>query len=928
MFSTFRILYIALLFLAGLTLQAQTAVPDSLRLTPDSPGFTPDSLRLAPDSPGGTPDSLRLAPDTLASPRAVLEAPVTYTSTDSTIITAGNRAYLYGAGHVTYQQLELESEIIEMSLDSSLVFATYGLDSIGNEFGYPLFKEGEQQYESKSMRYNFKTKKGYITSVITQQGEGYVTAARTKKLENDILNMADGKYTTCDDHDHPHFYIQMSRAKVRPKKNIVTGPAYLVIEDVPLYPIGLPFAFFPFSEKYSSGILFPSFGDDSKRGFWLRDFGYYFALSDYIDLALTGNVYTKGSWGAQARAGYRKRYKFSGNFFTEYIVTKDGDKGMPDYNLAKDFKLTWTHTQDAKANPFRTFSASVNYSTSSYDRNNTPGYSRPSSTENSKNSSVSISQRFPNSPLNISTTMNVNQVSRTGSLNVTLPDVNISMSRIYPLKRKRAIGKDRWYEKISLSYTGSLSNRINTYDSLFFKSNILRDWENGMRHSIPVSATFNVLKYINITPSFNYSERWSTKQIKQEYDVQQNRMTPTDTTYGFYRNYDYSASLGVSTTVYGMFQPLPFLGGFVKMIRHKLDISASLNYSPDFGDPKYGFYKRYQYYDQNGANQTVTYSPFAGGAYGPPSAGKSGSLSISFANNIEAKVRSNKDSIGEKKITIIDNFSVGTGYNMMADSLNWSDISLSLRLKLSKSYSINLSGALEPYVFAFDRPGGTVYRSNTLRVLNGKGFGRLRGTSTSFSYTFNNDTFRKLFGGKEDKTVENENDPLDEEVDPLDAYNRDRDLVAPETALGGGKRLRGQKKAEGDSDADGYWINGFPWSFSFNYSLTLGWDMSKFDYDKREYPYRLTHALSFSGNVQPTKNWQFNFNATYDFDSKKITYLTCNISRNLHCFTMTASVVPVGYYKSYFFSVAVSSSLLKDLKYERRNSYRDGMQWY
>ncbi|MDR1980509.1 MAG: LPS-assembly protein LptD [Tannerellaceae bacterium] len=910
-------------------MQAQTDVSSAGRAALDGQeGRLPDIA--PPDSVTVSPDAI--PPDTIPPSKNVLEAPVTYHSTDSMIITADNKAYLYGEGHVAYQQLELDAEKIEMSMDSSLVYATFGLDSIGSEFGYPLFKEGEQQYESKSMRYNFKTKKGYITNVITQQGEGYVTSARTKKMENDILNMANGKYTTCDDHDHPHFYIQMTRAKVRPNKNIVTGPVYLVIEDVPLYPIGLPFAFFPFSDKYSSGILFPSFGDDSRLGFWLRDFGYYFALSDYMDLALTGNIYTKGSWGFQARSGYRKRYKFSGNFFTEYIVTKDGDKGLPDYSLSKDFKVTWTHTQDPKANPFRTFSASVNYSTSSYDRNNTPGYTRPSSTENSKNSSVSVSQRFPNSPFNISATMNVNQVSRTGSLNVTLPDVNISMTRIYPLKRKRAIGKDRWYEKISLSYTGALSNRINTYDSLFFKSNILKDWDNGMKHSIPVSATFNVLKYINITPSFNYSERWSTKQVKQEYDIQQNRMMPSDTTYGFYRNYDYSASVGASTTVYGYFQPLPFLGGFVKMIRHKLDISTSVSYSPDFGDPKYGFYKRYQYYDQNGVNQTMTYSPFTSGAYGPPSAGKSGNVSISFANNIEAKVRSNRDSIGEKKITLIDNLSIGTGYNMMADSLNWSDISLSLRLKLSKSYSVNLSGSLEPYVFNFDRAGGAVYRSNNLRIRNGKGFGRLRGTSTSFSYTFNNETFKKLFGGKEEKGGEGENahdhDHEGENEDALDTYNRDRDLVSSENALGGGGRLRGQKKEVGDADADGYWVNSFPWSLSFNYSLTLGWDMSKFNYEKKEYPYKLTHALSFSGNAQPTKNWQFNFNATYDFDSKKITYLTCNLSRNLHCFTMTASFVPVGYYKSYFFSVAVSSSLLKDLKYDRRSNSRDVSQWY
>jgi hypothetical protein len=886
-----------------------------------------DSIAPADTLPSARPDTVL--------PKNGLEAPVTYNATDSIIMTAGNWAYLYGQGDVKYQQIELEAERIEMNMDSSLVFARFGLDSIGDEFGYPLFKDGGEEYESKTMRYNFKSKKGYITDVLTQQGEGYVTAARTKKMENDILNMASGRYTTCDEHDHPHFYIQMTKAKVRPKKNIVTGPVYLVIADVPLYPLGLPFAFFPFSEKYSSGILFPSFGDESARGFYLRDGGYYFALSDYMDLALTGELYTKGSWGLSARSNYRKRYQYSGSFNANYLITKLGDKGLPDYSLSKDFKLNWTHSQDPKANPFRTISASVNFATSSYDRNNIQGMYGASSTQNTKGSSVSITQRFPNSPLSISGTANLNQVQRDTTLSVTLPDITVTMSRIFPFKRKNAIGSERWYEKISMSYSGYLRNSITTKEYDFFQSNIIKDWKNAMQHQIPVSATFSVFNYINISPNVSYTERWYTNKIEKEYDMQRDQLVVSDTTYGFHRVYNYNASVSASTTLYGMFQPLGFLKKWIKTIRHRVDPSVSFGFAPDFSNRKYGFYKEYRYLDAKGEERTVFYSPFENGMFGVPGQGKQGNISFSLDNNIEAKVVSNKDSTGVKKISLLDKLSFAMSHNMVADSFKWSDLNVSMRLKLTKSYSINLNGVFDTYTYEASQDANGVWshrKVDKLRIQAGKGLGRLRSTGTSFSYTFNNETFKtgllgRLFGHT-DSGAEEES-PAEEEgtntLDQIDQYGENQSLV-PEESTGGG-RLRGKKKdTSGESDPDGYWINAFPWSLSFNYSLNLNY--GDFNYDKLEYNYRLTHALSFSGNMQPTKNWRFNFNATYDFDTHTISYLTCNISRNLHCFNMTASFIPVGPYKSYSFSVAVSSSLLKDLKYDRRSNYREGQKWY
>lgn len=863
-------------------------------------------------------DSLALANDSVPEKKAGLDAPVTYQATDSMVMTAGNWAYLYGEGDVKYQNIELQSELIEMNLDSSMVYAKFGLDSIGDEFGYPLFKEGEQQYESKTMRYNFKSKKGYITDVITQQGEGYVTAGRTKKMEGDVLNMVGGRYTTCDEHEHPHFYIQMTKAKVRPKKNIVTGPVYLVLEDVPLYPLGLPFCFFPFSSTYSSGIIMPTFGDESTRGFYLREGGYYFALSDYMDLAVLGEIYTKGSWGLSAKSQYKKRYKYSGNFNASYLVTKLGDKGLPDYSLSKDFKIQWTHTQDPKANPNLTFSASVNFATSSYDRNNTNSLYNGDINNNTTSSSVNITKRFPNSPFTISGTMNVNQVKRDSSISLTLPSLTVTMTKIFPFKRKKPIGKERWYEKIAMSYTGTFSNSITTKENQLLKSNLVKDWKNGAQHKIPVSATFQLFNYINITPQFDYTERWYTSKITQEYDPQQQRMVARDTTYNFYRVYDFSGSISASTTLYGFFKPLPFLGNKVEMIRHRFEPSVSFSAAPDFASSRFGFYEHYVYQDANGNDQEYIYSPFSHNMYGVPGQGKQGNVSFQLNNNLEMKVRSDKDSTGFKKISLIDKLSLGMSYNLAADSFQWSDLSASIRLKLSKSYTLNLSGMFDTYTY--DENG---QRLDIPRWKAGKGIGRLRSTSTSFSYTFNNDTFKKLFGKKDEGTSGTGASATGQEGTDPGVGPTDGEATGEEAA---GSRLLGKKKDTGEYDSDGYLVGNIPWSLSFSYSLSLGY--GTFNREKCEYDYRLTNSLSFNGNIQPTKNWTFNFNATYDFDAKKISYMTCNISRNMHCWQMTASFVPVGPYKSYSFSVSVSSSLLKDLKYDKRSNYRDGQDWY
>ena len=876
----------------------------------------PDSLlKIAADS---TLRADTAAVDTTARKKSMLEAPVTYQASDSIVLTGTNMAYLYGESNVKYQNIELQAERIEMSMDSSIVYATFALDSVGSEYGYPLFVEGEQQIEAKSMRYNFRSRKAYANEVLTQQGEGFLTAGVTKKMPDDAMNLINGRYTTCDEHDHPHFYIKMTKAKVRPGKDIVTGPAYLVIEDVPLFPIGLPFGFFPFSSTYSSGIIMPTYGDEMARGFNLRNGGYYFAISDYIDLALTGEIYTKGSWGLAARSSYRKRYKYSGSVDASYLVTKTGDKGLPDYSVSKDFRIAWTHSQDMKANPYRTFSASVNFSTSSYSRNQLNMLYTPDATDNNKGSSISISQRFPNNPINISATMNINQRSQDSSLSVTLPDMSISMSSIYPLKRKHIVGKERWYEKISISYSGYFRNTIHTKENEFLRKNLIKDWKHGMQHSIPISATYN-FGFLNISPSVNYTERWLTDKVYHKYDTARNALMPVDTVYGFYRVYNYNAAISASTTLYGFFKPWAIFGDKVKMIRHRMEPSVSFSMSPDFGSRKYGYYEDYSYVNRQGETVTGVYSPFKDAMFGPPGRGKQGSINFAVENNVEMKIRSDADSTGERKISLIEKLGFNISYNLAADSFKWSDLNVGLNLRLSKSYSLILNGIFDVYTYGYDTKTQRAYPVNKTRWQAGKGFPRLRSTSTSFSYTFNNDTFKKWFGGKGSRK--------DEDSPSNNTENEDPDGKQDETGQTKGGRLRKAKKTNaGEYDEDGYYNATVPWNLSFHYNMGLGY--GNFNPEKMEYNYRLTHNLSFSGSIQPTKNWRISMNGSFDVEHGKFHSFTCSISRDLHCFQMSANVIPIGPYKSYSFSIAVNSSLLKDLKYNQSNTNRDQQSWY
>ncbi len=834
---------------------------------------------------------------------------VDFSARDSLILVKRDTAFMYGESKVTYGAIKLDADEIKMDMKDNTVYAVGSLDSVGELQGTPVFDDNGTNYEAKAMSYNFKTGYGYITDVITQQGEGYLTGGRTKKIDGNTYYIENGRYTTCDNHENPHFWLQLTKGKMRSGKDVVSGPAYMVLAGLPL-PLAVPFGYFPFSEKYSSGVIFPTFGDDYQRGFYLSNGGYYFAISDNMDLALTGEIYTKGSWGLQAQSAYVRRYRYSGSFNLSYLKTIYGEKGMPDYSKMTNFQILWSHSQDSKANPNMSLSASVNFTTSGYTRNDLNSYYSNAFTENTKSSTINMTYRFPNSKWSLSTTANIAQRTQDSTLSVSFPNFTLTMSQLAPFKRKRAVGDEKWYEKIKISYSGQFNNSLTAKQDEFFKKSLIKDWRNGMRHSIPISATFNIFKYINLTPSINFTDRMYTSKIRRQWDPNASAEV-CDTTYSFYNVYDFSTSLSLDTKIYGFFQPLPFLGDKVKMIRHVLTPTISFNAAPDFGSSFFGYYGHYDYPDAQGNMQTRTYSYFPNGLFGVPGQGRNGSVSVSLANNVEMKVKSDNDSIGEKKISLIENFTVSQSYNFAADSMNWSNIQTSLLLRLMKNFNLNLSATWDVYTYQLNASGNPV-RVNRTRLQAGKGLGRLSSTGTSFSYTFNNATFKR--GGDKDSNKNKRSQSEDQEfADDTSDYQSRRSGARKE-------------KDEMELGADGYMKWEVPWSLTFNYSVNYGY--GAFDKQKMEYKGRITQNLSFSGNIRPTPNWNFGFSASYNFDTHKLAYMNCNISRDLHCFTMRASFVPVGPYKSYNFHISVKSSLLSDLKYDKRSSIRNGVTWY
>lgn len=907
-----RIFFILVLLLAvasglpsGLTVHATPLGGRGCSLFQDSIVVQPDSVALPTDSVKKK-----------EAPEEAINAPVFYECTDSMVWSRNGNAYLYGSGKVTYDRIELTANVIKMNMDSSVVHATGSIDTTGLMTGLPIFKDGGTPYESDKMRYNFKSKKGFINNVYTQQGDGFIMGGLAKKDSAGVFYSQDGKYTTCDA-EHPHFYVKLTRAKVRPKKDVVSGPLYLVVEDVPL-PLALPFGYFPFTSSYSSGIIMPTFGDETERGFYMRDGGYYFAISDKIDLRLTGEVFTKGSWGVGAASTYAWRYKFSGSFNFSYLVTVNGEKGLPDYAVSKNFRVQWSHRQDPKVRPNTNFSASVNFATSSYERSNLSSLYNPAlNSQSVRTSSVSYSHTFPGIGLTLSTTMNIAQNVQDSTLSLTLPNLNVSLSKKYPFKRKKRMGEERWYEKISLSYSGQMSNSIKTREDKILKSNLAKDWRNGVKHNIPINATFQLFDFINITPSFNYTERWYFQKVNQHWDYEANKAAK-DTVYGFHRVYNYNMSLSANTTLYGFYKPAAFLkNSRVNMVRHVFKPSLSFSYAPDFGAQHYGYYETYVYTDENGEARTVEYSPYQGSLYGIPSKGKTGSISMSVSNNVEMKWRTKNDSI--KKISIIDELGASLSYNLAAKTRPWSNLSTRLRLKLTKNYTFSFNATWATYAYAFNDRGQVVVGDRT-EWSYGR-FGRFQGMSHNLSYTFNNGTIGKIKNlFKRNKEEEGEED---------ETAAKDKNSAVKESK---GKSLRASNSSNAQNaevDEDGYMPFKLPWNFTVSYGITMAENTAAdINIKKMRYPYKFTQNLNFSGNIGISDNWRINFTSGYNFEYKKLTTTTVHISRDLHCFEMSCGIV-LAPYTSFNFSFRATSQLLADaLKWDKRSSYSSNVEWY
>ena len=715
----------------------------------------------------------------------------------------------------------------------------------------------------------------------------------------------------------PHFYVRLTRAKVRPKKDVVSGPLYLVVEDVPL-PLALPFAYFPFTSSYSSGIIMPTFGDETERGFYLRDGGYYFAISDKLDLRLTGEIFTKGSWGLGAASSYALRYRFSGSFDFSYLVTKNGEKGLPDYAVGKNFRLQWSHRQDPKARPNSNFSASVNFATSSYERSNLSSLYNPVlNSQSMRTSSMSYSHTFPEIGLTLSTTMNIAQNVQDSTLSLTLPNLSVSLSKKYPFKRKKRAGDERWYEKISLSYSGQLSNSINTKEDKVFKSNLVQDWSNGVKHNIPVSATFQLFDFINITPSFNYTERWYFKKVNQEWDYATNKVAK-DTVYGFNRVYNYNFSISANTTLYGFYQPAGFLkNSRVHTVRHVFKPSVSFSYAPDFGEHQYGYYDTYVYTDENGEARTVEYSPYQGSLYGIPSKGKTGSISFSVSNNVEMKWRTKNDSL--KKISIIDELGASLSYNLAAKTKPWSNLSTRLRLKLSKSYTFSFNATWATYAYTFNDRGQVVVGDRT-EWSYGR-FGRFQGMSQNLSYTFNNKTYDKI------KSLFTRDSEEEDDGNVKDGTkDEDSKMASKDSSL---KEKNTKKAKNANVDEDGYMPFKLPWSLTVSYGIMMAENTAaEINVKTMRYPYKFTQNMNFSGNIGISDNWRINFTSGYNFEFKKLTTTTVNIYRDLHCFEMSCGIV-LSPYTSFNFSFRATSQMLADaLKWDKRSGVGNNVEWY
>ena len=842
----------------SLTVQKNRKQDKDTIFSRDSLIFKSDSLHL----PGNL-----LPGSTVKKEKKFLDSKVKYTARDSMRFDLKTKKmFLYGEAHVDYESITLKAGYMELDMNSKIVYAKGILDSLGKETEQPVFEDKGHSFASKEMTFNFETKKGLIKEVITKEGEGYIHGENVKKMQNDELYIKNGKYTTCEN-PQPHFHIHASKLKVIPDDKIITGPAYLAVEDVPT-PLALPFGFFPNKKGQTSGLIIPTYGESEQLGFFLNNGGYYFALSEKADLSLLGDIYSKGSWALGANSNYHKRYKFTGKVDARYSNIILGESRLRDYRDEKGknpffqenkgFMIKWQHTQDLKARPNSRFSADVNAGTSDYNRLNSFGSNSASFLTNTLQSNISYSRSWPGKPFNLTLNGRHSQNTITKEVSVTLPEATFTVNRFFPFKRQASIGAPKWYEKIGVTYSTNTKNVLNAYDTLLFDKSSLQQFRNGMMHNASASTSFKMLKYFTLTPNFSYNERWYLQTIQKRFDTETDTLV-TDTMNGFRRVEEYSFSANLTTTLYGMYQ---FRKGPVQAIRHVFTPSIRLSYRPDFSTQQYG------YYGQEGL--ISSYSPYDIGIYGKPVPAQQGLINFNFINNLEMKVRSAKDTItGFKKIKILENLTVDASHNVLAEEFKWTPVRFSGRTTLFNNFNVNFGTTMSPYALSKDSLPAII---NVYEWDYNKKIGRFVDAKLDFNFNL-----------------------------------RSKQGAGPITSSKGTE----EELQMIMNNPNAYVDFNIPWNVSISYV---------FMYSRPLLESVFTQSLQFNGDFNLTPKWKFGFSSGYDFVSKDLTYTSLNIYRDLHCWEMSFNWVPFGFNKSYNLQINAKSAILQDLKLTRRRS--------
>ena len=869
------------------------------RTKPVKPLVTVDTLKIPQDSLQRisklTKERDSITRDTVPKKKGMIESLVKYTASEYVSFNrAEQKTYLYNNAKVTYMDMEITAGIIVINHENNEVYAGRLKDTLGNYSQAPVFKQGSDVIEPDSIRFNFNSEKALIWNSRTEQSGGYIKSEKTKKENDSVYFINRGKFTTSADPENPEYYFLMRNAKVVPGKKVVTGLTNMFIADVPT-PIGLPFAYFPLTKKQTSGVIFPSFGEDNQRGYNIQNGGYYFAISDYADLAVTGDYYTNGSYGLRVQSSYAVRYKFRGNlsFRFENLITSE--RGFPDYANSSIYNLRWSHNQDSKSNPNSRFSASVNLGSSRYYQQSINQVNASNFLNNTLSSSISYSKTFQGEPqVNLNMTATHSQNTQTQVINMTLPTFQGSVSRVYPFAPKNG-SKKGLIQNINMQYNVRGENRIQTTDSLFFKKEMFDDAKIGMKHSIPLTTNFKLFKYLSLSAGGTYEENWTLNTVNKTFDQATQEVITTDlNNFDSFRTYNLSASLG--TTVYGMFD----FGedSKIQAIRHVMRPSISYNISPAFDQ----YYETYEVIDANGlTSDEVEYTRFENSIFGSPNRNLSSSIGLSLGNNFEAKVRDKDSTATEpKKIILLNNLNFSTAYNIAADSLGWSPVRMSGGTQLlNNKMRINFGATLDPY--ALDNNNKKI---NEFNIANGGSLFRL----TSANLTLNYSLSSQMFGGKESKNNSQNNRAREESIQsggraddlfgkPQDFSNRQLETTSAST----------NEDEEKPSELYNYKV---PWDLNLAYAVNYTNTARQNEIS--------SHSLMFSGNVDLSPRWTVGASSGYDLKNKGITYTQLRFERDLLSWKLNFSWIPFSTRSSWNFFIGIKSGILKDIKYEQR----------